>query len=527
VKRLGIKAKIWLSVAIFGAGYVILLILLQWTTSQVQSHMKVASKSLFPAALSSQEADAAFQKVGKRYSDAVLLQDKKGLAEADQDAEAVTSALQSVKDNTTFSPDRQRQAADLIERFADIHSRSGTLYSAMIEHPESMTAQMQQSIAALAQDNKNLQTSLAELRTGLSKDFQAELDTVTASSNRQRTFSILVLLIVAMCGGGVSAFVINRQVAMPLNQLVARLRDIAEGEGDLTRRLEFTSGDEIGEAAKWFNTFMDKLQKVISNVATNTQGVATSSERMTQVGQTLITTSRETSSQAGQVTTAAEHVNQNLHTVATGTEEMTTSIKDIARNASEAAKVATEAVTVANEANSTVSKLGESSAEISQFIKVITSIAQQTNLLALNATIEAARAGEAGKGFAVVANEVKELAKQTAKATEDISERIRNIQANTNAAVQAIETIGTVINKVNQIAGTIAAAVEEQDATTNEMSRNVAEAARASEEISRSISGVAAAADSTSRSVADSQKSSEEVAQMSTELRELVGQFKY
>ena len=83
MKRLGIKAKIWLSVAIFGAGYVILLILLQWTTSQVQSHMKVASKSLFPAALSSQEADAAFQKVGKRYSDAVLLQDKKGLAEAE------------------------------------------------------------------------------------------------------------------------------------------------------------------------------------------------------------------------------------------------------------------------------------------------------------------------------------------------------------------------------------------------------------------------------------------------------------
>ena len=236
---------------------------------------------------------------------------------------------------------------------------------------------------------------------------------------------------------------------------------------------------------------------------------------------------QETSSQAGQVTTAAEHVNQNLHTVATGTGEMTSSIKDIARHASEAAQVATEAVKVTGEANLAVSKLGESSSEISQFIKVITSIAQQTNLLALNATIEAARAGEAGKGFAVVANEVKELAKQTAKATEDVSLRIRKIQGSTESAVKAIDTIGTVIHKVNQIAGTIAAAVEEQDATTNEMSRNVAEAARASEEISRNISGVADAAQSTSRGVDDSEQSVKELAQMSSQLRELVGQFKY
>jgi methyl-accepting chemotaxis protein len=525
--RFGIKAKVWMSMAIFAAGYVALLVVLQWTTSETQKHMKIASGSLFPAALSSQEAGAAFQKAAKRYNDAVLMQDKKALALADDDAEAVSSALRSVQEKTSFSPERQNQASALNRRFRDIHERSKTLYSAMIEHPESMTAQTQQGIASLAQDNKQMEASLAELRNGVAKDFQAELDIVTTWSQRQRTFGIIVVLLVVGGGGSVASFVINRLIATPLSQLADRLKDIAQGEGDLTKRLEVTSQDEIGEAAKWFNTFMDKLQMVITNVAANTKGVAASSQRMSVVSQTLINNAQGTSTQAGQANTAAQQVSENLHTVATGTKEMSTSIEDIARNASEAAKVALEAVKVAQEANSTVTKLGDSSAEISQFIKVITSIAQQTNLLALNATIEAARAGEAGKGFAVVANEVKELAKQTAKATEDISQRIRNIQGNTKDAITAIETIGTVINKVNQIAGTIAAAVEEQNATTNEMSRNVAEAARGSKEITRNISGVAEAAQSTSRGVDESQQSVKELALMSTQLRELVGQFKY
>src|ERR1700692_2235099 len=124
--KFGIKAKVWMSMAIFAAGYVALLVVLQWTTSETQKHMKIASGSLFPAALSSQEAGAAFQKVAKRYNDAVLMQDKKALALADDDAEAVSSALRSVQEKTSFSPERQNQASALNGRFADIHERSKT-----------------------------------------------------------------------------------------------------------------------------------------------------------------------------------------------------------------------------------------------------------------------------------------------------------------------------------------------------------------------------------------------------------------
>jgi methyl-accepting chemotaxis protein len=526
MKRLGIKAKIWMSIAIFGAGYVALLLLLQWTSAKTQSHLKIASGSLFPAALSGQEASAGFQKVAKRYNDAVLMQDKKALAAADEDAEAVNSALRSVQEKTSFSPERQKQASALIDSFADIHSRSKSLYSAMIEHPESMTAQTQQSIAALAQDNKQMEASLGELRNGLAKDFQAELDIVTEWSQRQRTFGIIVLLLAVICGGSVSFVVIESYIAKPLRQLSGRLKDIAEGEGDLTKRLEVISQDEIGETGRSFNLFMDKLQGTIGQIAASTRQVAGASETLSSTSQQITTNSEETSAQARVVSAAAQQVSQNLQTVATGAEEMGTSIKEIAKNASEAAKIATSAVRVAETTTETVSKLGDSSNEIGQVIKVITSIAQQTNLLALNATIEAARAGEAGKGFAVVANEVKELAKETAKATEDISRKIEAIQTDTKAAVDAIASISEVINQVNGISNTIATAVEEQNATTNEMSRNVSEAAHGSGEITSNISGVAQAAESTSRGAADTQNAAQQLVETSAELRRLVEQFK-
>jgi methyl-accepting chemotaxis protein len=317
-----------------------------------------------------------------------------------------------------------------------------------------------------------------------------------------------------------------RSVSKALSNMLNMVKDLAEGEGDLTKRLEIVTHDELGELAKWFNTFLDQIHHIISQVSGTAERVARASEELNTTSQQITANSEETSAQADVVSQAAQAVSQNLQTVAIGAEGMEASIKEIAKNASEAAKVATSAVKVAETTTITVSKLGESSCEIGQVIKVITSIAQQTNLLALNATIEAARAGEAGKGFAVVANEVKELAKETAKATEDISRKIEAIQTDTKAAVDAIASISGVINQVSDISGTIATAVEEQSATTNEMARNVNEAAQGSGEITSNIAGVAEAAQGTTRGATDTQKASQQLVEMSTQLRSLVGQFK-
>ncbi len=318
----------------------------------------------------------------------------------------------------------------------------------------------------------------------------------------------------------------SRSIILRLRDMVDRVKDVAEGEGNLTKRIDITSDDEIGELARWFNVFMDRLQEMIRAITESAVQVASASEELNTTSQQITANSEETSAQADVVSKAAEAVNQNLQTVASGAEEMGASIKEIAKNATEAARVATAAVKVADTTTATVSKLGESSTEIGQVIKVITSIAQQTNLLALNATIEAARAGEAGKGFAVVANEVKELAKETAKATEDISRKIEAIQTDTKAAVEAITSISTVINQINDISSTIATAVEEQNATTNEMSRNVSEAAHGSGEITSNVAGVAEAAQGTTRGATDTQKASQQLVETATQLRHLVEQFK-
>ncbi|MGB8012086.1 MAG: methyl-accepting chemotaxis protein [Terriglobales bacterium] len=318
----------------------------------------------------------------------------------------------------------------------------------------------------------------------------------------------------------------GRSIFTRLQNMVDRVQDVAEGEGDLTKRIDITSEDEVGELAKWFNVFLDRMHDMVQAIAESATHVASASEELSATSQLITANSEETSTQAQVVANAGELVNRNLQTVATGSEEMSASIKEIAKNAHESAKVATAAVRVAEETSQVVDKLGISSVEIGQVIKVITSIAQQTNLLALNATIEAARAGEAGKGFAVVANEVKELAKQTAKATEDISRKIEAIQGDTKGAVGAIAQISEVIKQVNDISNTIATAVEEQNATTNEMARNVSEAARGASEISNNIAGVASAAENTAQGSNDSAQASKALAEMSTKLQKLVSQFK-
>jgi methyl-accepting chemotaxis protein len=343
------------------------------------------------------------------------------------------------------------------------------------------------------------------------------------------------------------ATLMSLSISKPIVKVTNTLKNISEGEGDLTKRLEVRSGGEIGALVSYFNKLMDTIQLPIRETKTTVNGLATAADKLSSVSDRLSDISKETVNQiskaastaeqvaeniramasgaeqasvnasevastteqmavninamangakqasinASDVAGTAEQMSTNMNTIASAVEEMSSSIRQIAGNADEARNITKNATLKSNEATSAMNKLGIAAKEIGHVTNVIKRIADKTNLLALNATIEAASAGEAGKGFAVVASEIKELANQSAKSADDIANRIEGVQSETNAAVEVIRDVSGTILKINQSVDSIAGHVEQQTKASNEIANNVAQANIGAKRVASAIGEVA------------------------------------
>ncbi|TQN43472.1 methyl-accepting chemotaxis protein [Blastococcus colisei] len=355
-------------------------------------------------------------------------------------------------------------------------------------------------------------------------DFSGPVDSLADGRSSMLKALLVAGILIAALGAAV-AYWIGRRLTSPLHHLRDRMAEIADGEGDLTQRMDDSRSDEVGQLSAAFNRFVDKVAGTVRDIGRCAQEVAASAAGVSTVADGLAQRAARSRGQAQGAHSSAAEISASVSSAAAGAEEMGASISEIARSAAEAAEVGRQAADLAQQTETTIAALGASSAEIGDVVKVISGVAEQTNLLALNATIEAARAGDAGKGFAVVANEVKELAQEAGKASEEIAQRVQGIQAETSAAVRAIAQIAEVVRTINDHQTTIASAVEEQTATTNELTRSVATAAEGAGAVTTTLTTVSQDADDSAADVGRARTAAQELDGLSRELNRLLGVF--
>jgi hypothetical protein len=365
--RFNITVKIWLSVGVFILGYVLSTALSQMNDRGVRTLLRTTSSALFPAAQQSQEAESAFHRMVKGFSDAVVMQDTSGLDRAAENGSQTVAALRAAAAIPGVSGERAAQAANLANLVERLLGDARTLYEAVLAG--TLTAATHDQMRSLATRTDEINKSLAQTKEQFAADLQGQVNSLEQRSARQSSVALAVFLITLIVAGVVVHLTIRKAITGPVTSVIDGVKDAADEAARAARQVA-NSGTAVSENAR---------------------------EQLACI----------------------EETSASLEEISTATRQNAQRAKEADRQMQAARSTGERAAHTMRDLTASMALISNRSNQVASVLKSIDQIAFQTNILALNAAVEAARAGEAGAGFSVVADEVRSLARRSAEAARD------------------------------------------------------------------------------------------------------------
>jgi len=527
LNRLSISQKIYLIPIIGVICFVIYLGLSTVTANKNVSLLSDVKDVQFPVVQYSKEVSVSIIRISETLNSAVTTGEEEAIESSDELAQQINTLINKIgASSPRYSGEKRR----LAKEFNDYYSQAKSLSQGMINETIDFEKLPEMGKSMNAAYEK-ITSTINNFNQKSVKEFEDAIIEANASAQNTITIGFITgAIAIALLFG--AAIPIISGIKSSLISVINSLRDIAEGDGDLTVRITAKSNDEVGELVNCFNRFIEKLQTTISQVVEIALPLSDMASSVSSTAEETNSNTLEQQRGTQNTKNSVEELNTSVHSVAESAAQAAQASTETSDISSAGANVVEQTIETINQLAQTVEKssividqLDTDANQVGAILDVIRGIAEQTNLLALNAAIEAARAGEQGRGFAVVADEVRTLASRTQESTVEIQTTIEKLQSAAREAVDAMSNGKALadnsveqVSKAGESLGSITSSVQQINLMTEDIAHSTDAQSKAANEIVNHV-------DEISQSTQQTHEASNQLAGVSSELASLANRL--